>query len=398
MINDPSFIGGEVQRVEAKLLDFTATRQYQDFTIELPSTALTPFDVPHQLTVSNPDKIRWEVLQSSNPVLVFRHPEDTLGAQFMRLRATADGGQIRLRLSVDDGNAFEPLPPTNYGMTVPASVYGIKIGAGDLPEGSEASVIQFNGPGSSSGLQTNRSFGFAHRLGGASVGSELSFVDFNSVASYGQIIRWRYQPTTPAYEFGPHHSGRTAFQGAVSGGKVTLGSDLDSSKGGYWDNLFSLLVTTEGVKFPSTQVASSNANTLDDYEEGTFTPIITSAGGGTPTYSVQSGFYLKIGQLVWVHARCILSNKGTLAAGQIRFAGLPFTVSGAATTMGGFSVNYFGGMTTNIINLMAFADGATTQGDFYYTAAAAAAATVLTVADVGNGFDVMYSGCYRATA
>jgi hypothetical protein len=164
-------------------------------------------------------------------------------------------------------------------------------------------------------------------------------------------------------------------------------------------NTFSeILTVSKGLAFPSTQVASSNANTLDDYEEGTYTPTVASAGGGTPTYSVQAGFYVKVGQLVWVHARCILSNKGTLAAGQLRLAGLPFTVSGAATTVGGFSVNYFGGMTTNITTLMAMADGATTLGDLYYTAGVAAAATFLSVADVGNGFDVMYSGCYRATA
>src|SRR5574342_565247 len=34
---------------------------------------------------------------------------------------------------------------------------------------------------------------------------------------------------------------------------------------------------------PVPQVASSNANALDDFEEGVFTPTIVSSGGGTPT-------------------------------------------------------------------------------------------------------------------
>ena len=34
------------------------------------------------------------------------------------------------------------------------------------------------------------------------------------------------------------------------------------------------IIPNAGIKFPATQVASTDANTLDDYEEGTFTPVI----------------------------------------------------------------------------------------------------------------------------
>jgi len=55
-----------------------------------------------------------------------------------------------------------------------------------------------------------------------------------------------------------------------------------------------------GISFPATQSASSNANTLDDYEEGTFTP--TAIGGstaGTTTYiGSPVGSYTKVGRLV----------------------------------------------------------------------------------------------------
>src|SRR3990167_5810415 len=53
------------------------------------------------------------------------------------------------------------------------------------------------------------------------------------------------------------------------------------------------------IKFPGTQNASSNVNTLDDYEEGTWTPVLTFATAGdlSVAYSVQVGSYVKIGNL-----------------------------------------------------------------------------------------------------
>jgi hypothetical protein len=56
------------------------------------------------------------------------------------------------------------------------------------------------------------------------------------------------------------------------------------------------------IQFPATQNASSNANTLDDYEEGTFNPTINcTTNSGTVVYSYQYGYYVKVGQLVWYY-------------------------------------------------------------------------------------------------
>ena len=52
-----------------------------------------------------------------------------------------------------------------------------------------------------------------------------------------------------------------------------------------------------GITFPATQSASSDANTLDDYEEGTFSPtVIGTSTAGTASYGIQIGAYLKIGK------------------------------------------------------------------------------------------------------
>lgn len=52
-----------------------------------------------------------------------------------------------------------------------------------------------------------------------------------------------------------------------------------------------------GLTFKATQVASTDPNTLDDYEEGSWTPAF-SGSGTSYTHAVQSGTYVKIGSLV----------------------------------------------------------------------------------------------------
>jgi len=79
-----------------------------------------------------------------------------------------------------------------------------------------------------------------------------------------------------------------------------------------------------GITFPATASASSDANTLDDYEEGTFTPDVNIGGATTGiTYTGRAGKYTKIGNLVYVSLGVVLSSKGALS-GDITIAGLPF--------------------------------------------------------------------------
>jgi hypothetical protein len=81
-----------------------------------------------------------------------------------------------------------------------------------------------------------------------------------------------------------------------------------------------------GITFPATQSASSDANTLDDYEEGTFTPVVTASSdaGAGGTYTLQLGYYTKIGNCV----SYIIDVSWTAHTGTGNFdllTGLPFT-------------------------------------------------------------------------
>ena len=71
------------------------------------------------------------------------------------------------------------------------------------------------------------------------------------------------------------------------------------------------------IKFPATQVASSNVNTLDDYEEGPFTPT-----GNGITFTSASGTYTKIGRAVTFRLDALWPT--TANASNARIAGLPF--------------------------------------------------------------------------
>jgi hypothetical protein len=90
-----------------------------------------------------------------------------------------------------------------------------------------------------------------------------------------------------------------------------------------------VLEILSGIKFPATQVASADANTLDDYEEGTWTMGVSFGGASVGvTYANNTGTYTKIGRQVTVNGVLILTSKGS-STGVALITGLPFTVGNA---------------------------------------------------------------------
>jgi hypothetical protein len=81
-----------------------------------------------------------------------------------------------------------------------------------------------------------------------------------------------------------------------------------------------------GITFPATASASSNANTLDDYEEGTWTPTVTPSSGSLTAYT-SSGVYVKVGKLVTITGDFQLTTVGT-ASGSVSVGGVPFNGTG----------------------------------------------------------------------
>lgn len=89
-----------------------------------------------------------------------------------------------------------------------------------------------------------------------------------------------------------------------------------------------------GITFPATANLSSDANTLDDYEEGTFTPVLTGSTAPTISYIVQAGTYIKVGRMVTVFIRLQWSSL-TGGSGNLRIQNLPFVGAGDSDETGG---------------------------------------------------------------
>jgi hypothetical protein len=100
------------------------------------------------------------------------------------------------------------------------------------------------------------------------------------------------------------------------------------------------------LAFPATQNPSANVNTLDDYEEGTWTPVLTFAGTSTGiTYGGTTlGRYTKIGNLVTATGMLVLTSKGS-SSGPAQITGLPFTAANDSI-YGSLAVGYAAGFSS----------------------------------------------------
>jgi hypothetical protein len=91
------------------------------------------------------------------------------------------------------------------------------------------------------------------------------------------------------------------------------------------------IIGVRGVAFPATQVASTDANTLDDYEEGTWTPTLEgSSSNPTVTYTTRLGVYTKVGRMVTVCTN-ILPATYSGGGGTLYITGLPFQSANLST-------------------------------------------------------------------
>jgi len=118
---------------------------------------------------------------------------------------------------------------------------------------------------------------------------------------------------------------------SVDADSLTPLLDLDSNSN---VNVMSgnLVITTagKGITFsatntPAQSAGSGTSNTLDDYEEGTWTPTMTSGSGSVTVASVTAATYTKIGRLVYVRGRIDFGTDSSVGTSTITFAGLPFT-------------------------------------------------------------------------
>jgi hypothetical protein len=142
-------------------------------------------------------------------------------------------------------------------------------------------------------------------------------------------------------------------------------------------------------------VGSSN---LDSYVEGLFVPGLagaTTSGTGW-AYTIQTAAYTKIGRIVFVSGRIVLSAVSGDATGQIVISNLPFTVKNANNFWSAAPVSNALNMGVNVVSLEGAADINTTQIRLYKRTAAATSASSVVLSDLSSTTSFNFSCAYVA--
>ena len=158
----------------------------------------------------------------------------------------------------------------------------------------------------------------------------------------------------------PVANGGTGVTTSTGTGSVVL-SAAPTLSGNVTLSTGNLIVASgQGIDFSATP-GTGTSELLDDYETGTFTPVLTSGGGGAPTYSSQVGKYTKIGNTVHYLIEVQLSSLGTLAAGNLDVTGLPYNASQYETV-----IMDYGNFGSLLISVFARTNAAASNLSLYY--------------------------------
>ena len=138
--------------------------------------------------------------------------------------------------------------------------------------------------------------------------------------------------------------------------------------------------------------SNTDSNTLDDYEEGTFTPYMRATGGSAGTYAQSnlSGTYTKIGNMVYFSLQVVLTNKGSYSS-TMKWGGLPFT----ARSGDNYPVAVHMYPSSNTDAAMRTARVNASQ-DFGYCMSGSRMDTPAPYSEIETGYYLSVGGCYQA--
>lgn len=185
----------------------------------------------------------------------------------------------------------------------------------------------------------------------------------------------------------------------TSSGQLLVGVTSANANGG-------VLQLKSGITFPATAVASTDANTLDDYEEGTWTATLTfgNSATGSLNYVANTGNYIKIGKLVYcgIFLRW-QQNNYTANTGGLVINGLPFTTASSDDFRTGFKVTYSSTPWTGTGNMyeQAFRTETTsTSLTFNYAdnADGVLDSPITSYTNISSAGSIMLFGCYTAAS
>lgn len=239
-------------------------------------------------------------------------------------------------------------------------VYGLRIGRGAGANSENVAVGQF-------ALNSNTSGSGNAAVGAEALTSNSTGAESSAVGKYALRFTTGSRNTGIGAGAGNNVTSGTdnvcvgwyaTASAATNNNSIVIGSNLvgngsntvtignSSITDNYFNGVIRLGNAAQGVRLPSTPT-NSNANTLDCYEEGTWTP--TDKSGAGLTFTNVNGTYTRIGRMVI--AQVTLTYPVTADASQAAIS-LPFALSTANTNFGGATIGYMGGGTRNNITAL----------------------------------------------
>jgi hypothetical protein len=153
-----------------------------------------------------------------------------------------------------------------------------------------------------------------------------NFIGINQTSSYvrvataGQVVL-NLSNTVATFNLGGTEKMSLTTTGLKTASTISVGDATPSTSGA-------------GITFPATQSASSNANTLDDYEEGSWTYDFTATTGTiTKSATYLTGLYTKTGRQVTVTGFLAVSSVSS-PTGTLTVTGLPYPVTSVSDRAG----------------------------------------------------------------
>ena len=216
-----------------------------------------------------------------------------------------EGGDAQLRLTADEGD-----DGADY-WRLESKAYNNNFNLATYASGSWADKVTVDSSGR---------VGLGHNLSGAT--------DYNRLVVHNPLSgsSWM-QLTSTATGNGINTDGLAIGLNTANNGHIWLRENADLAFATNGTKRMSILAGG-GLAFNSD---TAQANALDDYEEGTFTPNIQDAasGGNSVSSGTRQGKYVKVGSHITVMIHCSsLSNSGMNGSHQMFITNLPFRMSG----------------------------------------------------------------------